>query len=216
MSDFRTEIVNYISSRFAQEDEVLNELLLDQKSGGGPMMNIGPDQGKFLYLITVLLKPQRILELGSYYGYSAIWMARGLEKLGTGKLHCVEVSDKQCQVIKKHIEKAGLVDFTDVHHGSGIDMMKKFIKENQSFDVIFVDADKANYVNYLDLAYDLLPVGGLLLVDNCLWDAKVLDSDVDTITKNIQAFNDKLAADKRFESSILTIQDGLSFSVKLA
>ena len=248
MSDERNQVIDYITERFAPEDSVLKKILENQRAGHGPQMNIGPDQGKFLELLVKIHKPKNILEVGSYYGYSAVWLARGLEschpehtachpeqregsnaKAQTGpldpspsaqddrrKLSCIEVSDKQCEILKEHFKLAALEEYTEVIQGSGVDIMTKFIKEKKLFDMIFIDADKANYPNYLDLSIDLLPSGGLLLVDNTLWNGKVADPSVtdDKQTNSIREFNDKLATSKHFDSLIVTIQDGLAIGVK--
>lgn len=223
MSDQRDSVVEYISERFAQEDDLLKTILKNQEAGGGPMMNIGPDQGKFLELLVQLLKPSNVLEVGSYYGYSSVWIARALSSLretdatkqSNAKLHCIEVSKNQCEILDKHFKQAGLENTCVIHHGSGIDIMQRLIDENTIFEMIFVDADKANYSNYLDLAAQLLPSGGLLLVDNCLWSGKVVDPSVnDKQTQAIRDFNDKLAAHPDFDSTIITVQDGLAFAVR--
>ncbi len=223
MSDERNAVVNYISERFAQEDDVLKQILEAQRAGGGPMMNIGPDQGKLLALLVKLMKPENVLEVGSYYGYSAVWMARALRHPegaqrpsgSTPILHCVEVSEPQCKILADHMKLAGVDDLVEVHQGSGIDVMNKFINESKKFEIVFVDADKTNYSNYLDLAARLIPSGGLLLVDNCLWNGQVVDSSFeDKQTQAIRDFNDKLAKSKDFESVILTVQDGLAMAVK--
>ncbi len=221
MSDERNSTVEYICERFASEDSVLKQLLEAQRAGGGPMMNIGPDQGKFLNLLVKLIRPQNVLEVGSYYGYSAVWMARALSVIASEakqspKLHCVEVSSEQCKILNEHMKLAKLEDVVAIHQGSGIDIMNKFIDEGRKFEIVFIDADKANYSNYLDLAAQLIPSGGLLLVDNCLWNGQVADPNFnDKQTQAIREFNDKLAASKDFESIILTVQDGLAFAVKL-
>ncbi|MDA0771977.1 MAG: O-methyltransferase [Cyanobacteria bacterium] len=213
MSDERNVVVEYISERFAQEDDLLKTILKNQEAGGGPMMNIGPDQGKFLGLLVKLLKPSNVLEVGSYYGYSSVWLARALTS--SCKLHCIEVSSEQCRILEDHFKQAGLEDTCVIHHGSGIDIMQRMIDEGKIFEMIFIDADKANYSNYLDLAAQLLPSGGLLLVDNCLWSGKVVDPSVDDKqTQAIRDFNDKLAAHPDFDSCIVTIQDGLAFAVR--
>jgi caffeoyl-CoA O-methyltransferase len=219
MSDNRNQLQTYISSKFAPEDDLLKQILQDQLAGGGPMMNIGPDQGKFLSLLIQIHQPQRILEIGSYYGYSSIWIARALQKLETLKpghrLECVEVSQKQCQIIQNYFKIAGLENLVTIHHGAGLDLMHKFKNENQFFDMIFIDADKANYPKYLDLAYELLPKGGILLADNCLWDGKILNTEnPDNQTSAIQQFNEKLAIHEGFNSVIITIQDGLAIGIK--
>jgi len=185
MSDARTPVIEYISKLFAAEDHLLQNVLHQQKEGGGPMMNIGPDQGKFLYLLTQIHRPKSILEVGSYFGYSSIWIARALEKLGQGLLTCAEISEKQCEIIKNNLIKANLNNFAEVKQGSGIDLMQKFIDESKTFDMIFIDADKNNYPNYFKLSSKLLNSGALLLIDNCLWDGKVVDqnfSDLQTET----------------------------------
>lgn len=219
MSDDRSAIVEYICERFAQEDQILKDILDQQRAGGGPMMNIGPDQGKFLNLLVKLYKPNNVLEVGSYYGYSSIWLARAIKDLNDlghkSHLSCAEISEPQCQIIKENLLRVSLDKYATVLQGSGVDLMNKFINEGKQFEIIFVDADKSNYSNYLDLAARLLPKGGLLLVDNCIWNSQVLNAvDPDSSTKAIQAFNDKLAAHKDFDSLIVTIQDGLAFAVK--
>lgn len=212
MSDQRNSVVEYIASRFVREDKVLEDILEQQRTGGGPMMNVGPDQGKFLYLLVKLLKPENILEVGSYYGYSSIWLARAVPT----KLICVEISTECARFVKQNLINAGLEANSEVIQGSGIEIMNKFIKEKKTFEMIFIDADKTNYPNYLDLAAQLLPRGGLLLADNALWNGDVLKdpNSVDKSTRAIQEFNDKLAASKDFESVILTVQDGLAFAIK--
>lgn len=222
MSDQRNLVVEYINKHFAREDDLLKMILSNQEAGGGPMMNIGPDQGKLLGLLVKLIKPKNILEVGSYYGYSSIWIARAIQmlearssKLEAATLHCVEISEKQCQILEDTFKLAGLQDYTQVHQGSGIDIMNKFVKESKQFEIIFIDADKANYSNYLNLATQLLPSGGLLLVDNCLWNNTVVDPKInDKQTQAIRDFNDKLAAHPDFDSTIITVQDGMAFAIK--
>ena len=214
MSDERNQVIEYITERFAEEDSVLKKVLENQREGQGPQMNIGPDQGKFLELLVKIHKPKTLLEVGSYYGYSSIWLARGLET--AAKLTCVEVSDKQCEILKDHFKLAELENCTEVIQGSGVDIMQKFINEGKFFDMIFIDADKANYPNYLDLSIKLLPKGGLLLVDNTLWSGKVADPSIteDKQTNSIRKFNDRLAASEHFDSLIVTIQDGLAIGIR--
>lgn len=241
MSDSRNPIIEYITERFAQEDDVLKKILERQRSGQGPQMNIGPDQGKFFELLIKIHKPKKILEVGSYYGYSSIWLARGLknldeelqinkdlpdidgekilskgEFLALHKLVCIEVSGKQCEILKEHFRLANLEEYAEIIQGSGVDIMQKLCRDKQSFDMIFIDADKVNYPNYLDPCTQLLPKGGLLLVDNTLWNGKVADPSVmdDQQTNSIREFNDKLAQSKDFDSLILTIQDGLALAIK--
>ena len=214
MSDERTAVVEYISERFAQEDFLLNNILADQEAGGGPMMNIGPDQGKFLNLLIKIHKPKRILEVGSYFGYSSIWMGRAARDIDA-QLVCVEKSAEQVEIIRNYIEQDQLTNNMQIIAASGVDQMQKFIDADKSFDMVFIDADKGNYSNYLDLAAQLLPQGGLVLVDNTIWYGKVADQNFeDNTTQSIRDFNDKLAQDERFESVIVTVQDGLAMGLK--
>ncbi len=219
MSDNRDDIINYISERYAAEDTLLKNILIKQLAGGGPMMNIGPDQGKFLYLLVQLLKAKNILELGSYYGYSSIWLARAIRELNKegikSHLTCIERSADYADLVQEHLAADDLRQFSTVITGSGLEVLTKLINDKQRFDMIFIDADKANYPNYLDLAALLLPQGGCLLVDNTLWSNKVLDNDTaDKQTQAIQEFNDKLAQSTDFEATLLTIQDGLTLALR--
>ena len=241
MSDFRGGVADYISETFKLEDEILKDIIKQQSSASGPMMNIGPDQGKLIELLIKIHKPQRVLEIGSYFGYSAVWLARALksnlvkadenaeigdcEQTPSGRvaertssrqyplLTCLEKSSKQVPIIKDNLEKAGLSSITEVLEGDALDFLKK--QAVDSFDLIFIDADKANYPLYLDLAYSLLPNGGVLIADNCLWDGKVLNTEnPDNQTLAIQKFNDKLSIHDGFDSLIVTIQDGLAIGIK--
>lgn len=212
MSDERSALINYITENFAQEDSLLKDIICQQEAAGGPMMNVGPDQGKFLYLLMKMLKPKTVLEIGSYFGYSAVWLARALDK--DAMLTCVESSGKQCQIIKENLRKAGLDKVTQVLEAKGLDVMQKFVFEKEIFDVIFIDADKKNYPNYFKEASKLLRKGGVLLVDNCIWYGKILDANPDDQTQAIIEFNRLLAESKDFESTLLTVQDGLCIGVK--
>jgi predicted O-methyltransferase YrrM len=213
VSDERSALINYISDHFAQEDYHLKDIIFQQEVGGGPMMNIGPDQGKFLYLLMKMVKPKTVLEIGSYFGYSAVWLARALSE--SSMLTCVESSGKQCQIIKENLRKAGLDKVTQVLEAKGLDVMQKFVFEKETFDVIFIDADKKNYPNYFALASKLLVKGGVLLVDNCIWYGKILDESPDEQTQAIIEFNRLLAESKDFESTLLTVQDGLCLGIRL-
>jgi predicted O-methyltransferase YrrM len=212
MSDERTALIEYISKNFAPEDEVLKGIIKQQEVAGGPMMNVGPDQGKFLYLLMKMLKPKTVLEIGSYFGYSALWIARALSD--DAMLTCVERSGKQVEIIKENLVTAGLENKSEVIEAAGLDAMQKFVSEEKTFDVIFIDADKKNYPNYFKEASKLLKSGGVLLVDNCIWSGRILDENPDEQTKAIIEFNRLLAQSKDFESTLLTVQDGLCIGVK--
>jgi predicted O-methyltransferase YrrM len=228
MSDFRGGVADYISETFKLEDEILKDIIKQQSSASGPMMNIGPDQGKLIELLIKIHKPQRVLEIGSYFGYSAVWLARALKsnlvkadenaEIGVSVhalLTCLEKSSKQVPIIKDNLEKAGLSSITEVLEGDALDFLKK--QAVDSFDLIFIDADKANYPHYFTFAEKILRSGGLLLVDNVLglYNSEVLDlANNDPRILAIRKFNQMLAGSEIFDSTILSIQSGLAIAVK--
>jgi predicted O-methyltransferase YrrM len=243
MSDFRGGVIDYISETFKLEDEILKDIIKQQSSASGPMMNIGPDQGKLIELLIKIHKPQRVLEIGSYFGYSAVWLARALKSnlVKAGKnagiedceqapggrvaerissmqyplLTCLEKSSKQVPIIKDNLEKAGLSSIAEVLEGDALDFLKR--QSVDSFDLIFIDADKASYPHYFTFAEKILRSGGLLLVDNVLglYDSEVLDlANNDPRILAIRKFNEMLAASEIFDSTILSIQSGLAIAVK--
>jgi caffeoyl-CoA O-methyltransferase len=219
MSDTRDQVIDYISERYAREDSLLKNILLRQLEGGGPMMNVGPDQGKFIYLLILLLRSQNVLELGSYYGYSSIWLARAVRELDSqgfqSRLTCLEKSATYAEIVKENLIADGLESYADLVQGEALVILDKFVQQKKYFDLIFVDADKANYSNYLDLAAKLLLPGGCLLVDNTLWSNRVLEGiTADKQTKAIQEFNDKLSRSEDFDAVLLTIQDGLTLALR--
>ena len=228
MSDFRGGVADYISETFKLEDEILKDIIKQQSSASGPLMNIGPDQGKLIELLIKIHKPQRVLEIGSYFGYSAVWLARALKsnlvKAGENAeigvsvhalLTCLEKSSKQVPIIKDNLEKAGLSSITEVLEGDALDFLKK--QAVDSFDLIFIAADKANYPHYFTFAEKILRSGGLLLVDNVLG---LYNSEVHDLANNdprilaIRKFNQMLAGSEIFDSTILSIQSGLAIAVK--
>ena len=228
MSDFRGGVADYISETFKLEDEILKDIIKQQSLASGPMMNIGPDQGKLIELLIKIHKPQRVLEIGSYFGYSAVWLARALKsnlvkagenaEIGVSAhalLTCLEKSSKQVPIIKDNLEKAGLSSITEVLEGDALDFLKK--QAVDSFDLIFIDADKANYPHYFTFAEKILRSGGLLLVDNVLglYDSEVLDlANNDPRILAIRKLNQMLAGSEIFDSTILNIQSGLAIAVK--
>lgn len=223
MSDFRDDVVEYITKTFNLEDDLLKDIIHQQSLGGGPMMNIGPDQGKFLSLLIKIHRPRRVLEIGSYYGYSAVWIGRalknnleeGLYADASPLLTCIEKSEKQIDIIRDNLSRAGLSAVTELLEGDALSCMQNF--DLESLDMIFIDADKANYPKYFMLAGKILRQGGLLLVDNALglYDNEVLySSNDDKRINGIRSFNQLLADSEIFDSSIIPLQSGLAIAVK--
>ncbi len=171
-----------------------------------PRMLSGHMQGNFLTMISKMVKPDRILEIGTYTGYSAICLAQGLSD--NGKLYTIDVNEELEGMVKKYIKEAGLEDKINVLIG---DAMKIIPSLKEQFDIVFIDADKKNYSNYYDLVFDKVRSGGYIIADNVLWSGKVLDlqKNKDSDTLLIDAFNKKVHADERVEHMLLPLRDGL-------
>ena len=171
-----------------------------------PRMLSGHMQGRFLSLMSHLIKPKRILEIGTYTGYSAICMAEGLAQ--DGKLHTIDINEELETMVRQYIEKAGLSDKIEMHVGNAMEIIPEL---NEKWDLVFIDADKENYLNYFNLIIDKVRPGGLIIADNVLWSGKILHAAApnDEETSALQAFNKAVSADNRVESQLLPIRDGL-------
>lgn len=171
-----------------------------------PRMLSGHMQGNFLALISKMIQPDRILEIGTYTGYSAICLAQGLRS--SGKLYTIDVNEELEGMVKKYIKEADLDQKIEVLIG---DAMKIIPSLNDQFDIVFIDADKKNYANYYDLVFDKVRSGGYIIADNVLWSGKVLDlqKNKDSDTLLIDAFNKKVHGDERVEHMLLPLRDGL-------
>lgn len=202
------DLEQYILDHIDAEDSVLTELTRQTylKVLRARMLS-GHVQGQLLYLLVKLLKPRRILEIGTFTGYSAICMAKGLPQ--DGLIHTIEINDELCPMIESFIEKSGNQHRIQLHIGSALDIVPTL---DETFDLIFMDGDKREYPAYYQLVFDRLRPGGVILADNVLWDGKVvapLDPN-DRYTKGILDFNDMVHADSRVEKVILPIRDGIT------
>ncbi|NCG44511.1 MAG: methyltransferase domain-containing protein [Proteobacteria bacterium] len=170
-----------------------------------PRMLSGHQQGRFLSLMSHLLKAQRILEIGTYTGYAALCMAEGLQ--AGGHLHTIDINEELQARDEGYLQKAGLKDTVTMHIGSALDIIPNL---QEKWDLVFIDADKGHYSNYYDAVIDRMRPGGLIIADNVLWSGKVPDLDKqDSETKALRAYNEKIAADKRVEHQLLPFRDGL-------
>ena len=170
-------------------------------------------QGQFLTFISKMLRPERILEIGTFTGYSALCLAEGLAE--DGRLVTIEHNDELEETIERNFSRSSLSDRIELRIGD----CKLVIGDlkDELFDLVFIDADKREYCAYLDLVYPLVPVGGFILADNTLWDGHIIDPayDKDKQTLGLRAFNDKLKEDDRFEQVILPLRDGLTLIRKV-
>ena len=176
-----------------------------------PQMLSGKVQSKFLEMICRMIQPKRILEIGTFTGYSAIAMAEALPQ--NGKLFTIEVNEELETVIRKYIGLAGMKDKIDLLMGDALQIIPQL---NETFDLVFIDADKEQYVDYYELSMDKLRSGGFILVDNVLWGGKaVKDKNPDKETQGIRRFNEYVKNDDRVEQVILSVRDGLMVVRKL-
>lgn len=177
-----------------------------------PIMLSGAYQGKFLSIISKLLRPRSILEIGTYTGYATLCLLEGLAEDGT--LHTIDINEELEWIQKKYFYKSGKGDQIVQHIGHALDLIPKL---NTTFDLVFIDADKPNYPKYLELIIGKLNKGGVLLSDNVLWHGKVLNPDehTDDSTKALTEFNELVKNHKDLESVMLPVRDGITLSRKI-
>jgi caffeoyl-CoA O-methyltransferase len=165
----------------------------------------GHMQGRFLSLISKLVQPNHVLEIGTYTGYSAICLAEGVQS--GGKLVTLDINEELENRVRGYINESPYANIIDYRIG---DALKIIPQLEGPFDLVFIDADKENYPNYYDMIIEKVPSGGIILADNVLWSGKVIDAKPDKDTRNMLAFNDKVHNDSRVENVLLPIRDGIS------
>lgn len=176
----------------------------------------GPVQGRFLKMIVEMCGARRVLELGSFTGYSGICLASGLPE--DGHLDTLEINDELEDLILEGFSRAGLRERISLHIGDCLETLKRFREEGREpYDMVFIDANKRDYPEYYELVFDLVRPGGWILADNVLWDGKVALDPLpqDRQTLGIDNFNRRVASDPRVESVIIPIRDGLNLIHKL-
>ena len=197
---------DYASAYSSPTDELLKEIekYTLEKHEHSNMLS-GPLQGKFLEMISKIIMPERILEVGTFTGYSALCLAKGLQE--EGQLHTIELRPEDAKLSKSFFAKSSHNNRIFLHEGNALDVIPLL---HQSWDLIFIDADKSNYINYYELTLPHLRKGGVILADNVLFHGEVLKEEIKG--KNaiaIQAFNEHIAKDERVQRVILTVRDGL-------
>ena len=208
----------YISLHTSPENEVLEAITRDTHVHIlNPHMLSGHVQGRVLSMLSHMIRPKRILELGTFTGYSALCLAEGLAE--GGRLITIEHNDELEETIQRNIAKYPLSNRIELIIGDAVEVISSqfSVFSNQPFDLVFIDADKREYCAYMDAVYPLVPVGGFILADNTLWDGHIIDPayDKDKQTLGLRAFNDKLKEDDRFEQVILPLRDGLTLIRKV-
>ena len=176
-----------------------------------PRMLSGHYQGRILSVLSKLIRPKTILELGTFTGYSALCLAEGLDK--NGVLHTIDINEELVDFQKRYFDKSDYGSQIIQHLGSALDIIPTI---ETTFDVVFMDADKPNYINYFHQIIDKLNPGGVILSDNVLWSGKVIEAldPSDISTKIVLEYNSLLKEDSRLETVLLPIRDGLTVSIK--
>lgn len=206
------EIYNYIKNHSVEESNLLKELSRNTKLKIlNPRMLSGSYQGRILSMISKLTKPKYILEVGTYTGYATLCLAEGIKD--SGELHTIDNNEELYNFQREYFNKSGYGDKIFQHLGNAIDLIDTI---NLKFDLIFLDADKENYTNYLELLANKLNTNGVLITDNVLWSGKVIKSisDDDLSTQEIDKFNKLINQRSDMETIILPIRDGISISRK--
>ena len=207
------QLEDYILAHIDKEGDVLRLVNRDTHVYNlRPRMCSGHLQGKLLKMFVRMIKPRRVLELGTFTGYSALAMAEGLAE--DAELHTVEIDDELEDFICEHFDASPRREQIHLHIGDAAVVVPQL---GGQFDLVFIDANKRNYCDYYHLVMPLVPVGGFIIADNTLWDGKVanLPQKIDSQTAGILAFNDLVANDDRVEKVIIPIRDGLTVIHKI-
>lgn len=203
----------YILNHISPEEDYLREL--DRETNIKVLrsrMLSGHLQGQLLQMISAMIRPQRILEIGTFTGYSALCLAKGLAE--GGKLHTIEIDDELESIAQKYFIKSGMADRIVPHIGDAQQIIPSL---NELFDLVFIDADKRDYCNYYRLVFDKIRVGGFILADNILWNGKVIEPEAadEEQTRGILQFNDLVQNDSRVHNVILPVRDGIMLVQKV-
>ena len=213
MNNFiKTGILEYSEINSQEEPSLLKELNRETHLKVlNPRMLSGAFQGRLISLISKLINPKKVLEIGTYTGYSALCIYEGLDEKGV--IHTIDKNEELVDIQKKYFTKTGDVEKFIQHTGTALDIIPKI---NETFDFIFLDADKENYINYFNCIIDKLNKNGVILADNVLWSGKVIDKKKqDETTKILRKFNDIVNNDCRVETILLPIRDGISIIRKI-
>lgn len=204
-----SELEPYILAHIDPEPELLQKI--DREAHVKllhPNMNSGHLQGRLLKMFTQMIRPNRVLEIGTFIGYSTLCFAEGLEE--KGEVYTVEIDDEMEDYIRENFAKSGVNHKIKLYVGDALQIVPQF--DDESFDLVFIDADKRDYWDYFETSLPKLKKGGFIFADNTLWHGKVLEKVVsnDWQTKGVLKFNEKLANDDRVEKVILPIRDGIT------
>jgi len=210
----RIKLEQYITDHISPEEDYLYELGRETKLKVlNSRMISGHLQGQILTMVSSMIRPKCILEIGTFTGYSALCLAKGLAEGGV--LHTIEIDDELESMARKYFLKSGMGERVVQHIGDARQLISSI---ELSFDLVFIDADKRQYSDYYRLVFDKVPVGGFILADNILWNGKVVEPEAasEEQTRGILEFNDMVQNDQRVRNVILPVRDGIMLVQKIA
>jgi len=197
------EIDSYVEDLFAPSDEILEAALRDSRRAGLPEINVSPNEGRLLQLLVEIAGARRILEIGTLGGYSAIHFARAMPEDGT--LISLEIDEHHARVARNNVERAGLSDIVEIRVGDAHELLAGLVEGDEGpFDVIFIDADKESYPEYLDWSLRLSRPGSLILGDNTIREGSVIDPQ-DATARATREFNERIAREPRLSGIVLPL-----------
>lgn len=206
----QTDLTDYIESHISAEPPHLQKLYRDTWLHRlYPRMCAGHVQGRLLKMLTAMIAPRRVLELGTFSGYSAMCIAEGMDQ--SGEVHTVEIDDEQADSLRELFATAPGARIT-LHIGDALAVVPSL---PSGWDMVYIDANKRHYTEYFEMVLPLVRQGGFILADNTLWDGKVATGSHDPQTLGIERFNDAVARDPRVETAIIPLRDGLTLLRKL-
>lgn len=206
------DLARYVEAHSAPEPELLQALRDETQAGlSMPQMQVGRVEGALLRMLVQLTRARRVLEVGTFSGYSAISMASGLPD--DGKLVTCDIDPVATTMARRYFEKSPHGHKIELRLGPAIDTIRELAAAGATFDLLFLDADKQGYLDYYEAALPMLPAGGLVVADNTLWSGRVLDPQDDS-DHAIVKFNARLAADARVDTVLLSVRDGVMLARK--
>lgn len=212
MDVIQKELQDYAEKHTSEEHPLLKKINRDTNAQVlMPRMLSGQLQGRVLSMISCMIRPKVVLEIGTYTGYSALCLAEGLAP--NGKLITIDINEELKDRVSGYFREANLQDTIDYRIGNAIDIIPTL---TDRFDLVFIDADKENYARYYDMVIDRVNLNGFILADNVLWSGKVLQQKPDKDTRAIVEFNAKVQRDKRVENVLLPIRDGIMLMRKVS
>ena len=212
-----SKVDDYLIDLFSLEDDVLKKTKQSIIENGMPEISVSANQGQFLYLMAKLCNAKQILEIGALGGYSTIWLARALD--GSGKLTSIELEPEHAKVAKENIERAGLSDKVEILVGDALNILPELEIDNTTYDLIFIDAEKTQYVSYFNYALKMSRKGTLILADNVIREGQILEENSsDEMVIGAKKYNEMLSKNDRVITSILQQighkdYDGIAISI---